>query len=255
MRKPLIAGNWKMHGSLDSVRTLLNGIKQGADQCTAVDILVLPVFVHLAETQQLLSQSSVKWGAQDLYPGTQGAFTGEVAGPMLTELGCKYVLAGHSERRAILKENDELVAQKVEAALAAGLTPILCVGETREQREVEQTEQVIQAQIQAVLDKVGIEAFKNIVIAYEPVWAIGTGLTATPEQAQSVHSFIRQMLGQNNVDIANTIRILYGGSMKAENASALLAMQDIDGGLIGGASLAAESFLAICQAAVKETVS
>lgn len=254
MRKPLIAGNWKMHGSLSMVQSLLEGIKKGAGACSSVDILVLPVFVHLPEVQKLLTNSGVMWGAQDLHPGTQGAFTGEVAGPMLVEFGCQYVLAGHSERRSLFNEDNVMVATKVKAALDAGLTPILCVGETRAQREAGETEAVVHAQIDAVLTLLGIEAFRRIVIAYEPVWAIGTGLTATPEQAQAVHAFIRQLIAQNNVDIASALRILYGGSMKADNAAALLAMPDIDGGLIGGASLDANSFLAICQAAVAERV-
>lgn len=254
MRKPLIAGNWKMHGSLSSVQTLANGIKDGAAAFKSVDILVLPVFVHLSEVARELKHSSIMWGAQDLYPGVQGAFTGEVAGPMLAELGCRYVLAGHSERRALFNESSATVATKVKAALDANLTPILCVGETREQREADQTEAVVREQIQAVIDLVGIDAFSRIVIAYEPVWAIGTGLTATPEQAQAVHVFIRQLIAQNNVDIGGAIRILYGGSMKAENANALLAQPDIDGGLIGGAALDAASFLAICQAAENELV-
>lgn len=248
MRKPLIAGNWKMHGSLAAVKTLLNGIKQGANPLKHVDILVLPVFVHLAEAQQLLSGSSIQWGAQDLYLGTQGAFTGEVAGPMLTELGCTYVLVGHSERRTLFHEDNATVAAKTKAALDAGLTPILCVGETRAQREAGSTESIVQAQINAVIDVVGMTGMARLVIAYEPVWAIGTGLTATPEQAQAVHAFIRRLIAQNNVDIAEAMRILYGGSMKADNAASLLAMSDIDGGLIGGASLDAASFLAICQA-------
>ena len=252
MRKPLIAGNWKMHGTISSVHALLNGIKQGAESCASVDILVLPTFVHLAEARKELANTHVMWGAQDLYPGTQGAFTGEVSGPMLNELGCRYVLTGHSERRALFHEDNEMVAVKVKAAIEANLTPILCVGETREQRELGKTEAVVRAQIQAVIDLIGIDAFSWVVIAYEPVWAIGTGLTATPEQAQAVHCFIRKLIAQNNVDIGGAIRILYGGSMKAENAAALLSMPDIDGGLIGGASLEAASFLAICQAAMNE---
>ena len=254
MRKPLIAGNWKMHGSLSMVQSLLEGIKKGAGESSSMDILVLPVFVHLAETQKCLSGTTVSWGAQDLYPGLQGAFTGEVSGPMLKEFGCRYVLAGHSERRALFHEDDAAVAAKVSAALAADLTPILCVGETRTQRELGETETIVRTQIEAVLGVIGIEAFHRIVIAYEPVWAIGTGLTATPEQAQAVHAFIRQLFAQNNVDLAQTIRILYGGSMKPENAASLLAMPDIDGGLIGGASLDANSFLAICAAASQAEV-
>ena len=170
---------------------------------------------------------------------------------MLVDLGCHYVLVGHSERRALFQEDLELVAFKFKSAIDAGLTPILCIGETKAERENNETEAVIAQQLQSVIDFVGIQVFKKAVIAYEPVWAIGTGLTATPAQAQTAHAFIRQLIAQNNVDIAGAIRILYGGSMKAENADALLAMPDIDGGLVGGASLNAESFLAICQAAAR----
>ncbi|RDI46931.1 triose-phosphate isomerase [Aquicella lusitana] len=250
MRKPLIAGNWKMHGSKSQVKALIEGIKQGADGFAEIDILVLPTFVHLAEAKTLLDASAIMLGAQNLYPGTQGAFTGEVAGPMLADLGCDYVLIGHSERRTLFHEDLALIAAKFKAAIEAGLKPILCVGETRDQREHGETVRVISEQIQSVIEAAGIEAFRQAVIAYEPVWAIGTGLTATPEQAQEVHAYIRQLLSQINVDIGKTIRILYGGSMKAENASSLLAMADIDGGLIGGASLDAASFLKICAAAM-----
>lgn len=238
-----------MHGGRSQVNALIEGIKQGANAYADTDILVLPTSVHLALAQALLAESPVLLGAQNLYLGAQGAFTGEISGPMLTDIGCRYVLVGHSERRSIFHEDLALVAKKCQAALEAHLIPILCIGETREQREAGETENVIRQQLESVIQLIGIEAFKQIVIAYEPVWAIGTGLTATPEQAQAVHAFIRQLIMQNNVDIARTIRILYGGSMKAENAASLLAMPDIDGGLIGGASLEAKSFLAICAAA------
>lgn len=252
MRKPLIAGNWKMHGSLSQIKELVEGIKHGAKNYAQVDILVLPTFVHLSYVHNLLAQSSVLLGAQNLYIGTQGAFTGEVAGPMLKEIGCQYVLVGHSERRTLFHEDLAFLAAKFKAALDAGLQPILCVGETRVERENGKTEQVIKEQLGSVVEFAGIEAFKQAVIAYEPVWAIGTGLTASPEQAQDVHAAIRRQIAQNNVDLAKTIRILYGGSMKPDNAKALLAMPDIDGGLIGGASLEAKSFLAICAAAANE---
>jgi triosephosphate isomerase len=249
MRKPLIAGNWKMHGSLSQVSTLVESIKSGTKNITEIEILLLPSFVHLAQVRDLLMNSAIQLGAQNLYLGAQGAFTGEVSGVMLKEIGCKYVLIGHSERRAIFGETLEIVAQKFKAAQAANLIPILCVGETRAEREKNDTEKVIRTQIEAVTHLVGIEALRQAVIAYEPVWAIGTGLTATPEQAQAVHTFIRHLILQNNVDIAKTIRILYGGSMKPENAAALLAKPDIDGGLIGGASLDADQFLTIRHAA------
>lgn len=252
MRKPLIAGNWKMNGSVSQVKSLIEGIINGSSTYAEVEILVIPTFVHLAQAYTLLKNSSVKLGAQNLYPGDKGAFTGEVAGAMLNELGCEYVLIGHSERRTLFHDDLQLTAKKFIAAQAAGLTPILCVGETQAEREAGKTQSVILAQLDSVIKEAGISALKNAVIAYEPVWAIGTGLTATPEQAQAVHAFIRQHLAQNQVDIGKTMRILYGGSMKADNAASLLAMPDIDGGLIGGASLDAKSFLAICDAAMKE---
>jgi triosephosphate isomerase len=254
MRKPLIAGNWKMHGSMSQATDLINGIKQGADQFSDIDILVIPPFVYLAQVRELLAHTRVLLGAQNLYPGTQGAFTGEVSGTMLKDIGCDYVLIGHSERRSIFHEDLSLLAAKFKAAADAGLKPILCIGETQDQREAGDTEKVVRQQLESVLESVGVDAFRQAVIAYEPVWAIGTGLTATPEQAQDVHTYIRELIAQINVDLAKTIRILYGGSMKADNAASLLAMPDIDGGLIGGASLDAKSFLAICAAASHEFV-
>lgn len=252
MRKPLIAGNWKMHGSKSLVNALIDGIKHGASPYADIDILVLPTFVHLPEARTLLQDSNVLLGAQNLYPGAQGPFTGEVSGLMLAELGCDYVLIGHSERRTLFHEDLDLIAAKFKSAYEANLKPILCVGETQSQRESGATEHIIQAQLDSVIQDAGVEAFRQAVIAYEPVWAIGTGLTASPAQAQEVHAFIRNLLTKINIDIARTIRILYGGSMKPDNASALLSMPDIDGGLIGGASLEAASFLAICAAAHNE---
>lgn len=251
MRKYLIAGNWKMHGSPSSVKLLIEGIKINSDEFSAVDVVVIPTFVHLSQVHSLLANSTIQLGAQDLYLGAQGAFTGEVSGTMLKEVGCHYVLVGHSERRAIFHEDLKLVAAKFKAAIDAGLTPILCVGETRAEREKGETEKVVSRQIESVIEVAGIESFRQAVIAYEPVWAIGTGLTATPEQAEDVHASIRRQIAQNNVDIAGAIRILYGGSMKAENAALLLTMPNIDGGLVGGASLDANSFNAICTAAAK----
>jgi triosephosphate isomerase len=243
-----------MHGSKSQVKGLINGLLAGIKQQPAladqsrIDILVLPTFVHLSEVHDLIAHSPILLGAQNLYLGAQGAFTGEVSGAMLADQGCQYVLIGHSERRSLFHDDLALTAAKFKAAQEAGLIPILCVGETRAQREAGETEKVVREQLDAVLSASGIDAFKQAVIAYEPVWAIGTGLTATPEQAQAVHAFIRNYITQNNVDIGSAIRILYGGSMKAENAASLLAMPDIDGGLIGGASLDATSFLAICEA-------
>lgn len=252
VRKPLIAGNWKMHGSKSQVAALVDGIKQGVHAYSDIDILVLPTFVHLTQVKDLIAHSPILLGAQNLYLNAQGAFTGEVSGPMLKDAGCQYVLIGHSERRSIFHEDLSLIAAKFKAAVDAGLQPILCIGETRAQRESGETETVISEQLDSVIQFAGIDAFNQAVIAYEPVWAIGTGLTATPEQAEEVHAFIRQRISQNNVDIASTIRILYGGSMKAENAASLLTMPDIDGGLIGGASLDAKSFLMICAAASRD---
>jgi triosephosphate isomerase len=252
MRKPLIAGNWKMHGTQSVVKTLIDGIKAGASAYSSVEILVIPTFVHLSLVHNLLSGSAIKLGAQNLLPGEQGAFTGEVGGSMLKDSGCTYVLVGHSERRTLFHDDLPTVAEKFVAAQAAGLIPILCIGETQAEREAGKTNSVILGQLDSVIARAGMDAFKQAVIAYEPVWAIGTGLTATPEQAQEVHAVIRQHLAQNQVDIADTIRILYGGSMKPANAASLLTMPDIDGGLIGGASLDAASFLAICDAANKE---
>lgn len=248
MRRYLIAGNWKMHGSLSQLNILVEGIKQGAAAYPDVDLLVLPTFMHLAPVHQLIAHSSILLGAQNLYLGTQGAFTGEVSGAMLAEMGCKYVLVGHSERRSIFHEDLNLIAQKFKAALEAKLIPILCIGETRAERESGATEAVVREQLESVIALTGIDVFRHAVIAYEPVWAIGTGLTATPEQAQAVHAYIRSLIAKNKVDIASAIRILYGGSMKPDNAASLLTMPDIDGGLIGGASLDAKSFLAICAA-------
>lgn len=252
MRKPLIAGNWKMNGSLEEVQSLLAGIKSGAKAYPDVEILVCPTLLHLFLIHALLEKSAIKLGAQNCYLGDKGAYTGEVSATMLKDSGCSYVLVGHSERRALFQEDLTLVAEKFKAAQEAELIPILCIGETLAEREAGKTSQIINTQLQSVIDAVGIDAFNHAVIAYEPVWAIGTGLTATPEQAQEVHAHIRQLFAQNNVDLAKALRILYGGSMKPDNAAALLAMPDIDGGLIGGASLDAKGFLAICAAASQD---
>ncbi|MBV9576684.1 MAG: triose-phosphate isomerase [Gammaproteobacteria bacterium] len=252
MRKFLIAGNWKMHGSQNQATALINGIKQGLPAYQDIDVLVLPTFVHLSQVKELARGSNLLLGAQDLYLGTQGAFTGEVSAPMLKDIGCDYVLIGHSERRSLFHDDLALVAAKFKAAVDGGLKPILCIGETKAEREQNHTQAIIQQQLESVIQFAGIQAFTQAVIAYEPVWAIGTGLTATPEQAQEAHAFIRHLIMQNNVAIGKTIRILYGGSMKPENAAQLLAKPDIDGGLIGGASLEAAGFLAICAAAHQE---
>jgi len=248
MRKILVAGNWKMHGSKTMVSTLLEGLLAGSSAQGKADLAVFPSFPYLSQAESILSGSHIRWGGQTLNPNAPGAHTGEISGSMLTDMGCHYVLVGHSERRAIYGESDADVALRFKAALDAGLEPVLCVGETLEEREQDQTEAVVGRQLDAVIDSVGINAFSRAVIAYEPVWAIGTGLTATPQQAQSVHAFIRDKLSALNVIIADQIKILYGGSVKGSNAAELFAQTDIDGGLVGGASLTAEDFLAIYSA-------
>ena len=250
MRKKMVAGNWKMNASRAEAHLLIEAVKQGAENFSSIDIVLFPSFVHLAESESILKNSPVALGAQNLYPGTSGAFTGEVSGSMLVDYGCKYVLVGHSERRALFHDDLPLVAEKFKAALRVGLIPILCVGETLAEREKGQTENIIEQQLASVVEAASIDAFQSAVVAYEPVWAIGTGLTATPEQAQEIHAFIRGFLTRHHAEIADKIQILYGGSVKADNAKALFDMPDIDGGLVGGASLDAKSFLAICQAAV-----
>lgn len=249
MRRKIVAGNWKMHGSRAEVAVLLKGIKEGARTCSSVSIIVFPSFVHLQAVENQLADSLIAWGGQNLYLGKAGSFTGEISGLMLVDYGCQYVLVGHSERRLLFHEDAIVVAEKFKAAIAAGLQPVLCVGETPQQRARNQTEAVIAEQLQAVLHLVSADVFRLAVIAYEPVWAIGTGLAATPLQAQAVHKYIRGLLTEYSIDVANTVRILYGGSVNADNAVELFAMPDIDGVLVGGASLDAKSFLAICQAA------
>lgn len=240
-----------MNGGLQSNQQLLQGVVAGAAGLNGVTVAVCVPFPYLAQAQSVLTGTPVVWGAQNLSEQAQGAFTGEVSASMLQDFACRYVLVGHSERRSIYGETDALVAEKFAVALAAGLRPVLCVGETLEQREAGQTVEVVSAQIDAVLKRVGVAAFANAVIAYEPVWAIGTGRTATSEQAQEVHAAIRAQIAQADAAVAGGLQILYGGSMKPSNAVELLGMPDIDGGLIGGASLVAADFLAICSAAAK----
>ncbi|MBW9269471.1 MAG: triose-phosphate isomerase [Candidatus Thiodiazotropha sp. (ex. Lucinisca nassula)] len=249
MRRPLVAGNWKMNGSLESVRSLLDGIKEGVGTVTNAEVAVCPTAIFIPEAQQRLDGTDIAWGGQDLSTETSGAYTGEVAASMLNDFACKYVIVGHSERRTYHNESDELVAKKFATARAAGLAPILCVGETLEERESGVTNEVVARQLNAVIELEGVAALADGVIAYEPVWAIGTGKTATPEQAQEVHAFIRSLVAEKSAEVAEGVRILYGGSMKPGNAKELIGKADIDGGLIGGASLAAEDFLGICTAA------
>ncbi|WP_018948795.1 triose-phosphate isomerase [Thioalkalivibrio sp. ALMg11] len=249
MRTPLVAGNWKMNGSRDANRALLSALKGSLGDIRGVDVAVCPPAVYLAEIANDLSGGPIAVGAQDCSDQEKGAYTGELAGSMLAEAGCRYVIVGHSERRERQNEDSAWVAAKFVAAQAAGLIPILCVGEQKADREGGRTESVVTEQLDAVLDAAGVEAFDRAVIAYEPVWAIGTGLTATPEQAQEVHAFIRNRVAGRDPRVAADLRILYGGSMKADNAAGLLALDDIDGGLIGGASLDADAFSAIARAA------
>lgn len=250
MRKPLVAGNWKMNGSRESAQSLVAGIKEGLGVNTVAEVVVCPSYVYLAEVGSLLESSEVSLGAQNVSQQGNGAFTGEVSTAMLLDVGCEYVILGHSERRALYAESDGLVAEKVVVANAAGLKPILCVGELLEERESGKTEAVVGRQLDVLLNSAsGLAALQNAVIAYEPVWAIGTGMTATPGQAQDVHAFIRQRVARKDAALAQKIRILYGGSVKGNNAGELFAKADIDGGLIGGASLQVEEFLTICQAA------
>jgi triosephosphate isomerase len=246
MRKKLVAGNWKMHGSLAENAALLAAIKPAL---AGIDAVVCVPFPYLAQTQALLAGSSIAWGAQNVSEQAKGAFTGEVSAAMLLDFGCKYVIVGHSERRSLYGESDELVASKYKVAQAAGLIPILCVGESLEERESGVTEAVVARQLDAVINAAGVGSLSNAVVAYEPVWAIGTGKTASPEQAQAVHAFIRRKIAMLDAGVAERLVIQYGGSVKAANASELMAQPDIDGGLIGGASLVADDFVAICQAA------
>ncbi len=246
MRRKLIAGNWKMNGSVAANAVLLDGIRAGANGLAA-DLAVCVPAPYLAQAQSALSGSSIAWGAQDLSLHEAGAYTGEVSGAMLRDFACQFVIVGHSERRSLLGETDVMVAGKTLRALSFGLTPIVCVGETLEEREAGQTEQVVSAQLGAVL--ADLKEPGKIVVAYEPVWAIGTGKTATPEMAQQVHAHLRALLLKADPVAGAGVRLLYGGSMKPDNARELLAMADIDGGLIGGASLKAEDFLAIARSA------
>lgn len=255
MRTKLVAGNWKMNGSLAANQELLQAIIPSLATLTGAQFAICVPFPYLAQAQQSLRGSNIAHGAQDVCQFDSGAYTGGVSASMLADLGCRYVIVGHSERRNVFGESDEVVALKFAAAIKRRLTPIFCVGETLAERESGVTEAVVARQLDAVLKRCGIAALEQAVVAYEPVWAIGTGKTATPQQAQAVHVFIRARLAASDRALAESLRILYGGSVKASNAGGLLAMPDLDGGLIGGASLVAEEFSAICRAAAsKETV-
>ncbi len=247
MRKKLVAANWKMNGGRAQNEQLLAAISRGLP--VACDVLVCPPFPYLAQVADLLTDSGVFLGAQNLSEHAAGAYTGEVSARMLSDLGCTHVLVGHSERRSLYGESDDCVAAKFAAARSAGLIPVLCLGESQAEREAGQTEAVVLGQLAAVVARVGVGALAGSVLAYEPVWAIGTGLTASAEQAQAVHATIRTWLAERDAQLAAGLQILYGGSVKPQNAAELFGQPDIDGGLIGGASLVAEDFLAICRAA------
>lgn len=249
MRRPFVAGNWKMHGTRAENAELIEALLAAVPGQPSVDIAVCPPFVYLWEIARLLKASSIALGSQSVCAEALGAFTGEVSAAMLKDVGCRYAIVGHSERRALYKEDDALVARKFLAAQSQKLTPILCVGETLEERERGETMKVVSRQLAAVLDVAQVESLKDSVVAYEPVWAIGTGKNATAAQAQEVHAHIRGEVARRDGKIAAALRILYGGSVKAGNAKELFAMPDVDGGLIGGASLKAEEFLKICAAA------
>lgn len=249
MRSKLVVGNWKMHGGTVQNRDLLNAVIAGTAGMSGTSLAVCVPYPYLSQAQSILQATHVRWGAQNVSQYDKGAYTGEVSAAMLMDFGCRYVIVGHSERRALYGEDNHTVALKFRAAQSVGLTPVLCVGETLDQREAAITEQVVAEQLDTIIELAGIDALAKSVLAYEPVWAIGTGKTATPEQAQEVHAFIRNRIAANNSEVAIGLQILYGGSAKANNAAELFAMPDIDGGLIGGASLVADEFIAICSAA------
>ena len=248
MRKKLVAGNWKMHGSIQANAALVDGVIAGLPDVDS-EVLVCVPYPYLAQVSEKVQHSRLMLGAQNVSQHEAGAYTGEVAAAMLAEFGCAYVIVGHSERRVLFGETDQVVAMKCAAVLAAGMSPVLCVGESLAEREAGQTKAVVSRQLSVVLDCLGGAGFAKVVVAYEPVWAIGTGLTATPSQAQEVHAAIRAQVAALDLGVAERLRILYGGSVKPQGAAELFAQADIDGGLIGGAALVAEDFLAICRAA------
>lgn len=251
MRKKLVAGNWKMNGSLASNADLLAALSgaAGTGGFVGVDVAVFAPYPYLFQVQSSLSGSGVLWGAQSLSEHASGAYTGEVSAAMLSEFGCSGVIVGHSERRTLFGESDSQVAAKAQAALNGALMPVICLGETLQERERGETKDVVGRQLRKVLERIGIAGVASSVLAYEPVWAIGTGLSATPGQAQEVHSFLRGVLSGVDPAVASSVRIVYGGSVKASNAAELFSLPDVDGGLVGGASLEAAEFLAICRAA------
>lgn len=249
MRRPLVVGNWKMNGTLSSAKQLTAAILDGLGAAAAADAAICVPFVYLGAIADQVAHTQLALGAQNVADQASGAYTGEVSATMLKDFNCKYAIVGHSERRSYYGDSNESVAARFAQSIAAGLIPILCVGETLQQREQGRTFQVVDEQLDAVIAKAGVGAFAGAVIAYEPVWAIGTGKTASDEQAQEVHRYIRERIAAQNPEIAGNLQILYGGSVKSDNAQGLFAMPDIDGGLIGGASLDADSFLKICRSA------
>jgi len=249
MRRKFVAGNWKMNGSLAENQTRLTQLSNALGCLTSVDVAVFSASPYLSQCESLLSSSSIKWGAQNISGFSHGAYTGDVNAAMLQDFGCHYTLVGHSERRELFAETNAQVAAKFMRAQAGNITPILCVGETLQERESGDTVSIISQQIQAVLDVVGIKKMAKSVIAYEPIWAIGTGKTASPEQAQQVHAAIRALLAKNSQGVAQKVQILYGGSVKPSNAAGIFSQPDVDGALVGGASLNANDFIEICKAA------
>jgi triosephosphate isomerase len=249
MRRRLVAGNWKMYGSAARNQLLLEGMAAQAGSLREVDCAVCVPFPYLFQAQGLLAQSAVGWGAQNVSERDEGAFTGEVSVSMLADFGCRYVIVGHSERRNLFGESDALVAAKARAVLEGGLIPIVCIGESLDERDTNVTEAVVSRQLDSVIEEIGVDGLDKSVVAYEPVWAIGTGKMATPQQAQAVHAFLRNRVAEQDASVGTKLTILYGGSVKGANAAELFAMDDIDGGLIGGASLDLTEFMTICEAA------
>jgi triosephosphate isomerase len=245
----MVAGNWKMHGSRSANRALLTELEQRLNPEWPIDVVVFPPFVYLADAARILDEGQIRVGAQDVCAESGGAFTGQVSVSMLKDVGARYVIIGHSERRRLYHDDDALVARKFAAVAQAGLTPVLCVGETLEEHESKRAEAVVARQIDAVVAMSGIAIFAHAIVAYEPVWAIGTGRTATPQQAQHMHAYLRGRIAAQDANIAGQLRILYGGSVKGGNAAELFLMPDVDGGLVGGASLSADEFEQICAAA------
>lgn len=246
-RRLLVAANWKMHGQRLQNELLLQALTAGLSKINTSEIVICPPSVYLGQLQAELENTMLSLGAQNIFSEEKGAYTGEISASMLLDFGCRYVIVGHSERRCLFNEDDELIANKFIAAQRSGVIPILCVGESREQREAGVTDETVTNQVEKILNKVGVQAFGNAVVAYEPVWAIGTGITATPEEAQVVHELIRNNVGSHDTAIAAALRIIYGGSVNALNAGDLIAKPDIDGALVGGASLVADQFISICK--------